>query len=164
MHARIIEQDGVQTVAEVVDFDPAERFTPEVAAMFVPAEPGMVYMARLVDGEWVSPPEPEPAAPAEPAEPPAPPRLLQVSPPTFLLLFTSPERIGIRAARNYSGADAGANMVKAVLDDWFSIIDDPRLQYVDLALPATQQGIDFLVTIGLLTAPRAEEIKLGVAA
>lgn len=159
-YARIVADVAV----EVVTADPHTLFTTEIADLFVEVPNSCVYMATRQGSAWIAPPEPEVAGPAEPAPPLAPGRILQVSPPTFLLLFTSPERIGIRAARNYVGADAGANMVKAVLDDWFSIIDDPRLQYVDLALPATQQGIDFLVTVGLLTAPRAAEIKLGVAA
>lgn len=159
-YARIVDDVAV----EVVTANPHALFTTEIADLFVEVSDDCVYMATRQEGAWVAPPEPEAAEPAEPAEPPAPPRILQVSPPTFLLLFTSQERIAIRAARGYSGADANANMVKAVLDDWFAIIEDPRLQYVDLALPATQQGIDFLVTAGLLTEQRAEEIKLGVAA
>lgn len=93
-----------------------------------------------------------------------PRQLLQVSPPTFKLLFTPQERIGIRAARSYTGTAQAGKELKAILDDWFEIIDDPRLQYVDLALPQTQEGINFLVTVGLLTAERAAEIKQGVAA
>lgn len=45
-------------------------------------------------------------------------------------------------------------MVKAVLDDWFSIINDPRLQDIDLTLQATQDGPPFLVSVGLLAAER----------
>jgi hypothetical protein len=152
--ARIVDGAAV----EIIEWSPEGRYPEDW--VWVECPPETVQGSTFEDGEWDHPTPPSTVEPA----PPAPARILQVSPPTFLLLFKSPERIAIRAARNYSGADAGANMVKAVLDDWFSIIDDPRLQYVDLALPATQQGIDFLVTAGLLTAPRAAEIKLGVAA
>lgn len=152
--ARIVDDQ----VVEIIDWSPEGRYPEDW--LWVECPPETVQGSTFQDGKWD---HPTPPAPVEP-QPPAPARILQVSPPTFLLLFTSQERIGIRAARNYSGADANPNMVKAVLDDWFAIIDDPRLQYVDLTLPATQQGIDFLVTVGLLTAPRAEEIKLGVVA
>lgn len=66
------------------------------------------------------------------------------------------ERISIRAARQGENA-----MVKAVLDDWFSIIDGPRLQYIDLALQATQDGLAFLVSVGLLKAERKAVILQG---
>lgn len=164
MWARIIDADGLQTVAEVVDFNPASRFTPEIASLFVPAEAGMVYMAQLVDDEWVPPPAPEPPVEPEDPEPPAPRRILQVTPPTFLLLFQPMERIAIRAARNYAGTDEQKLLVKAVLDDWFSIIDDPRLTMVDLTLPATKEGLLFLVSSGLLSDERRAEIEEGFPA
>jgi hypothetical protein len=63
MYARIIDMAGVQTVAEVVDFDPSELFTPEVAALFQPAAPGMTPGARFVEGVWVPLPEPVPVPP-----------------------------------------------------------------------------------------------------
>ena len=67
--ARIIEQDGVQVVAEVVDFDPATKFLPDIAALFVEATEGMVYRARLIDDVWTAPPEPDPVTPPEPVTP-----------------------------------------------------------------------------------------------
>lgn len=149
MQVAIVYGGRVENIIEAESVEAAQGLFPD--AVVVEANGFGIGWISGGGNTWLPP-----AAPAA--------RILQVSPPTFLLLFTSQERIGIRAARNYVGADAGANMVKAVLDDWFAIIDDPRLQYVDLALPATQQGIDFLVTTGLLTALRAEEIKLGVAA
>lgn len=147
-HARIIEDVAV----DVITTDPAETFHPDIAAEFVDVPDEVEVGWRLEDGEWQAPGSSEPEEPVAPE----PKRVLQVSPPTFLLLFTSQERIAIRAARKGDNA-----MVAAVLDDWFSIIEDPRLQYVDLALPATQAGIDFLVPVGLLSAERAAEIKLG---
>lgn len=135
--------------------DPSALFDPSWTWIEVPA--GTVQHSVRDGDDWVHPP-----APPAP-EPAAAERILQVSPPTFLLLFEPGERLAIRAARAYAGSDAAALKVKAVLEDWFAIIEDPRLQYVDLALPATQDGLDFLVTVGLLTAPRAAAIKQGVA-
>lgn len=109
---------------------------------------------ELVDGIY------EITRAVEPA--PTPSRLLQVSPPTFKMLFTPTERLAIRAARSYAGADEQALTIRAVIEDWYEIIDDPRLNYVDLALAQTQAGITFLVTAGIITQERCDEILTGV--
>lgn len=65
MYARIVNN----TIAEIVDFDPVERFHPDVAALFSPAPEGAEAGAMLVDGVWVNPapaPEPEPVPPTPP--------------------------------------------------------------------------------------------------
>lgn len=100
---------------------------------------------------------PEPSALAGPVRTAFPP-------PTFLLLFTGAERVAIRAARAYTGADAVRKQAAAVLNDWFSIIEDPRLVSIDVANPSTRDGLAFLVSVGLLTAERKAEIEAGVAA
>lgn len=154
-YARIIDNVAVDVVAG----DPAALYHPAVAGQFVPV-PAEVVSGWVCDpqsGEWSAPEQPqEPAPPAT--------RRLQVSPPTFKLLFTSPERIAIRTARAYAGDDPAQLQVKAVLDDWFEIVDDPRLTFVDLALPATIAGVQFLVTLGILTQARCDEILSGVEA
>lgn len=152
-YARLVDSVAV----DVVSTDPAETFHPDIAAEFVKVPDEVEVGWRLDGDEWL--PGFTMSFPGGPAEPPAPRRILQVSPPTFLLLFTSQERIAIRAARR-----GGVEPIASVLDDWFSIIEDPRLQYVDLSLQATKDGIDFLVGVGLLPAERAAEIKQGVAA
>lgn len=82
-------------------------------------------------------------------------RRLQISPVEFKMLFTSAERVAIRTARE------GNDMI---LDDWFSIIDDPRLTLVDLALPQTLDGLDYLVAQEILTESRRDEIASGLPA
>ena len=150
--ARIIDDVAI----DVTDGDPALIYGPELAGQFE-AVPDEVRPQWRRDGEtWSPPPEPAPAASA-------PARLLQVSPPAFKLLFTSAERLAIRAARAYAGADEQALTAKAVIDDWFDIVDDPRLTVVDLALPATVAGLEFLVALGILTQERCDEILGGVA-
>ncbi len=166
MWARIIEQDGVEVVAEVISFDPAAAFTPDIAAMFVPATEGMVYMARKVGGVWVAPPEPEPAP--EP-EPPAPVFLKEISPVAFLMMFSPQERVAIRLLRLKSHEPVAVGQpgreeyeAALVVDDWMKIVEDPRLTVVNLNLPQAQAGLDFLATIGILTTERAAEIKAGI--
>jgi hypothetical protein len=82
------------------------------------------------------------------ADPPAPtPTLL--SDYDFLLLFTSDERIAIRAAAQSNGA----------LYVWLDLLI--RVNEVHLDDPKTIGGIDALVTAGLLTADRAALILAG---
>jgi hypothetical protein len=64
----------------------------------------------------------------------------------FKLRFTAPERVAI-----YASTDA---MVK----DFVSLLDDPRLTQVDLMLPTTIQAVEYLQQAGLLTAERKDEI------
>jgi hypothetical protein len=162
MWVRIIDQSGTPTVAEVVVFDPTTTFTHEIAALFQPQEPGMVYRAEFRDGQWVAPPEPDPAP--EPIENMQPAFRTELTPPEFKLQFTSAERIAMRAARAYAGTDETKLATQAVIDDWFDIIDDPRLTTVDLKHESTQQGVAFLVASGILTQARADEVLAGVPA
>lgn len=156
--ARLVaDGDDMLAVDIIVEESPTIRFHPALAASFVEV-PSAVRLGSRRDaaGVWTHP-EFVPPLPV-----PAAPRLLQVSPPTFKLLFAPAERIAIRAARAYAGAEPEPRGLKDVLDDWFEIVDDPRLTVVDLALPATIAGVQFLVGAGILTQERADEILLGV--
>lgn len=75
-----------------------------------------------------------------------------VSPVQFKLLFTSEERVAMDAAK----AD------DPVLRDFFSIVDDPRLTYVDLGLQSTKDAVGYLALKGILTPERATEALAGV--
>lgn len=133
------------TVRDVCEGAPQYLFAPEVAALYsteVPegTKPGYV----LTDGNWAAPPVPPPAP--EPAI--VPPK---VSPVEFLLLFTSQERVAIRAARQ----------TDPVLDDFFGIVEDPRLTFVNLALPSVQGALQYLAANEFITDARREEILKG---
>lgn len=69
-----------------------------------------------------------------------------LSPPEFLLRFTPQERVAIRASQD------------PILVDWLLILNDPRLTRVDLTLPATRGGLDYLVALKLLKADRVDAI------
>lgn len=75
----------------------------------------------------------------------------KVSPVEFKLLFTAQERVAIKAAR---GNDP-------VIDDFFSIIEDPRLTHVNLGLRSTQDALAYLESKDLITASRREQILSG---
>lgn len=137
-----IENNTVRDVCEGV---PQDLFTPEVAALYsteVPAGTKLGYV--LINGNWAAPPAPPPAP--EPAI-----VLPKVSPVEFLLLFTSQERVAIRAARQ----------TDPVLDDFFGIVEDPRLTFVNLALPSVQDALQYLAANKFITGARLKEIRKG---
>lgn len=130
------------SMAVDVSTDPASQFHPTIAAEFeaVPAEVQRGWR-RADDGTWSAPPAPEPTEP-EPQRP-------RVGPVEFKLLFTSPERLKLKELRSTDPA----------LDDFFEIVEDPRLQYVDLSLASTAHGVDaclsLLTEAGTITAEEA---------
>jgi hypothetical protein len=68
-----------------------------------------------------------------------------------MLLFTSSERVALKAAR----------LTDPVIDDWMDIVQDPRLTHVDLALQSTQDALSYAVSVNILTAERREQILTG---
>jgi hypothetical protein len=146
-YARIINNIAVDLAT-----DPAAQFHPAIAAEFepVPAEVQHDWI-RAEDGTWSAPAQVEPVAPA--------PVYPQVGPTTFKMLLTSPERLKLKELRPSD----------PVIDDFLEIIEDPRLEYVDLALKSTQDGIDYclqqLVAVGVIAeadlAARREAILSG---
>lgn len=132
----------INSVAVDVSHNPAEQFHPTIAEEFVPVPNEVEAGWKLTGDSWQAPilnPEPTPL-------------FAKVSPVEFKLLFTSSERIAIAAERT----------TDAIIDDFFSIVDDARLTTVDLGLASTQNGLSYLVGLGLLTAERREEILQGV--
>lgn len=63
--------------------------------------------------------------------------LPKVSPVEFKLLFTSAERLAINAARQSDLA----------LDDFYKILDDPRLTEVDMNLESNQAAIEYALSV-----------------
>lgn len=76
----------------------------------------------------------------------------KVSPVEFRLLFTAGERVAITAARTSD----------PVINDFYSIVEDPRLTHVDLGLQSTRDAVDYLIVQGLVAAARREVILSGV--
>lgn len=134
----------VNNIAVDVSDDPAAQYHPDIAAQFVEV-PDEVEAGWVLsdDGAWSAPvapdPQPEPGANA-----------VVVSTVHFKLLFTAVERITLRKLRE---ADPG-------VDDFFDIIDDPRLVEVNLGLASTQNGIKYavaaLVKAGAINSADAE--------
>lgn len=74
-----------------------------------------------------------------------------VSYPDFRLLFTSSERTGIKTARASDD----------LIEDFFSIVEDPRAGNIDLTLESTLEVIDRLVELEVLTQERAAMVLAG---
>lgn len=147
-YARIIDGLAVDVCAT-----PSEMFQEEVAAQFVVVPDNVAQGWRNVGGTWQAPPAPTP---------PSPPMRLLLSRVEFKLQFTSAERLAIRAARDYSGTDAASNQKKAVLDDFYDIVEDPGLTAVDLLHPATIEGVGALALMGLIEDDRVAAILAGL--
>lgn len=118
-----------------------------------PADPPVASIAELVDGVWTLTRTYRPLSPAY---------RLQLSPVEFKMLFTPAERVAIRQARSYVGDDPAKAEAALFIDDWWSIIDDPRLSTVDLTLGSTVEGIEYLVSAGLIASGRCDEITRGL--
>lgn len=141
-----IENDIIR---DVCPGNPAECYTPDIAAHYSTEVPDEVQNGWIKDGDtWVAPPQPEPVP-----EPPQPEKIYpKVSPVEFKLLFTSAERIAIKTAR----------LTNPILEDAFEILEDTRLKEVDLGIKSNQELIAYMVTLGLLTQVRADQIISGV--
>ena len=135
----------VDDIAVDVSQDPENHFHPDIATEFV-AVPDTVVPGSVRDakGVWTAP---EPAAlPELVAEAP------KVSPVQFKLLFSPQERVAIKAAR----------ATDPVIDDFFDIVEDTRLTFVDFGLQSTKDAIAYLASKNLLTEARAAEVLSGV--
>ncbi|MEP3113022.1 hypothetical protein [Nisaea sp.] len=139
-------------IRDIAPGDPAELYHSDIAALYSTQVAGSVERgAKMVEGEWTNPPAPV-FTPPSPVTPPAP----VVSPVEFKLLFTSAERIAIKAFR--AGTAPETEAARAVIDDWYEIVEDLRLTEVDLGLSDTIEGVNYLETLGLIGVGRAAEI------
>jgi hypothetical protein len=78
-----------------------------------------------------------------------------ISPIDLKLMFTTAERIGIRAARKTDVA----------VDDAFDFLDDPRLKEIDVNSEMILNAINYMTSIGLIGLDRRDEIflELGIS-
>ena len=141
-YARIINNQAVDVRAE----HPEGFFTPEIAAQFQYVPDDVENGWILEDGVWTAPVIPEPAPAPEPVI-----NYAKVSPIEFKLLFTSQERVAIKSARN----------TDPVVDDFYDIVEDPRLTHVDLGLQSTQYALAYMAANGLIAESRVAEILTG---
>lgn len=133
-------------IRDIANGNPDELFHPDIAKLYDTEVPDDAANGDgWIDGQLVKPVIPDPV----PVEPPAPvpPK---VSPVEFKLLFTAQERVAIKASTD------------AIVQDFFSIVEDPRLTHVDLALKSTQDALSYLEALSLIAEGRKDEILTGV--
>lgn len=138
-YARIINNQAI----DVRTSSPEGFFTPDIAAQFerVPYEVENGW--TLADGKWTAPVIAEPGPAPEPVI-----SYAKVSPIEFKLLFTSSERVAIKASR----------ATDLAIDDFYDIVEDPRLTFVDLGLNSTQQALQYMAAQSLIAPERIEQI------
>lgn len=138
-----IENSKVRDVCK----DPSNMLHPEVAKFYATELDDSVGIGyELVEGEWVNPFVSESVELARPEK-----VYPKVTPVEFKMLFTSQERMAIKAAR----------VTNEIIDDGYSILEDTRLTTVDLGLKSIHDLICYLVSLDLLTTERVEEILSG---
>ena len=136
-----------ERIRDIAPGDPGALYHPDIAKFYDTLVPDDAANGDgWVNGQLVKPEPPAPVTP-EPAAPVYP----KVSPVEFKLLFTSPERVSIKAAR----------ATDPVIDDFYDIVEDPRLTHVDLGLQSTQDALAYLEAQGLIAAGRKTEILTG---
>lgn len=129
--------------------DPYTVFHPEVAAFYNTEVPdGTKPGATLVDGVWTNP---TPVVAVDPATATTHVTYPTVGIVTFKLLFTSAERQAITAAK---ATDEN-------IADFFSIIEDPRCDEVNLNLTSVQEMLQYLVVKNYIAAERIPQILTG---
>ena len=128
----------MSTIKFVSNIDGSPLWETDNLGMTIPAD-----AVKVSEGVYEITPAPE----VEPEPVPAP----VISPIDFKLLFTSPERVAIKNAR----------VTDEILEDFYSIIEDPRLTSVDLGLQSTIDGIGYLAVQSLIEPERVEVILAG---
>ena len=138
-----VENGKIRDVAHDV---PDHIYAPEVARFYNSVVPDAAANGDAWDGKTLTKPVPPVIVPLPPAAP-------VITPMQFLLLFTGPERVSIRAAR---GSDA-------LIADLLAIIEDQRLDEVNLGSKTTTDAVGYLAIKGHINAARIPEILGGKA-
>jgi len=94
----------------------------------------------VLDENW------EPPTPSEPEA-----EKIILSPVEFKLCFTAMERVAIKTL----------GTTDPIVADFLELLNDPRLQTVDLSLTSNANAIDYLIFQGAIAAERREQILSG---
>ncbi len=128
-------------VREICKGNPSELFHPDIAKNFdTEVDEDVLAGAELVNDVWINPTINEPIAPTV--------EYAKISPIEFKMLFTMSERLATNPLKQSD----------EIIKDWFEILDDPRLTFVDLGLKSTQDALSYLVTLEILTEDRKLQI------
>jgi len=139
-----IENNRIRDIAP--EGDPAGFYHPDVAVHYdtqVPddAENGDTFIGGVLTKRPVPPPAPAPEPVA--VKPP------KVSVIEYKMLFTSAERIAVKASAD------------PIIVDLQELMNDPRTVNVDLSLQSISDALDYMTSIGLIAVGRKAEILTG---
>lgn len=137
-------------IRDLCEADPSDIFHPDIAALYSSPVPEGAKRGDGWDGATISRPslvDTEPLI-SVPTKPPT----IKVSPVEFKLLFTSIERLAIKAL----------GVEDPIVGDVLEILDDPRLTEVNLNLQSNVDYLSYLVNKGVLEEDRVAEILTGV--
>ena len=138
-YARIIGGFAVD-----VTTDPKNSFHPDLVTEFVKVPDNVTHGWRLADKTW--------SAPVEALPSPVSVEITHVTRTEFMRLFTGPERVAIKNAR---GTDD-------LVEDFFSMVEDPDSPGVDLTLQSTLNILLHLQSMEIITDARRLAILAGV--
>lgn len=110
--------------------------------------PDFVQVGAVLVGDRFVNPQPTAQVPTPTVDSPT---VTTLSPIEFKMLFTVQERLAIKTARS----------TDAVVEDIFSLLDDPRLTAVRLNIKGTRDSVKYLAQAGLIAANRVDQILSG---
>lgn len=133
----------INNIAIDVSTNPDEEFHQDIAKEFI-------VVPDYVKHGWVFNVDKWEAPLINEEQKPQPPTVSVVE---FMLLFTNSERV---AAKSLRSSDP-------MIDDFWSIIDDPRTTVINLSLSSVQEGVEYVLhAIGADVDVRKSEILIGV--
>lgn len=135
-------------IRDCVDGNPEELMHPDIAKNYDTDVPDDAMAGDLWDGVTLTKPSAQLAA----DKPQQAASITSVAPIEFKMLFTVEERLKIKAAR----------ATDPVVEDIFSLLDDPRLTVVRLNIKETQDSVKYLAKKGLIAVERVGQILSGV--
>lgn len=136
-------------IRDLCEGNPYDIFHIDVATLYSSLVPEGAQRGDGWDGSVISRPSPVVEGTQEIFVAKAPD--IKVSPVEFKLLFTSTERLAIKALK--------AN--DPVIEDAFDILEDPRLTEVNLGLQSNLNYLLYLASKGVLEEERVAEILTG---
>lgn len=142
-YARVENKLVIETLSIPSGANIENYFVPQIAAQFIACPDEVEQNWTYEDGEWKEPKLPEPPKPPEPRYE------TRIGKAEFLMLFTSEERVAIRAARDND----------PIVSDFFLVLEIS--EFIDVKEETTINGVNYLVSKNLLTPQRAAVILKG---
>lgn len=142
-YARIVNN----TIINATSLSPAEAFHPAVVAEFESVPEHVDIGWQLIDDTWHAPnTDAALITNIEEEE-----QSIKLTPSEFMLLFTSPERLKLKALRAED----------PILNDFFELIEHPTLVSIDLSRESTISALTYchslLVTAGIIPEEQQDQ-------